>query len=175
MTDLTLQRLQDYGLIDWGVLFQGFLSLPGSNLRIKASEISDFAATQLETIDEEDETYSIVVELASANYCSDGEITSLLRKICAKKKIDLETALRKWRVVLLIETLDNLQGNPLYALIDLTTFWTNWNNPADSPHTIQGVGNEIAPNEYYSLENLNKITERHRLWISQELSKLGAV
>ncbi len=77
-------------------------------------------------------------------------------------------------VTLLAQFPKTVPNEPLHGLLALTEFWGMFGYPDDSPHTVQGRGNRIAPNEYYSDENFRSILCRHVEWVSSELRDLAA-
>jgi hypothetical protein len=76
--------------------------------------------------------------------------------------------IRKWRLILLEELLDNIPKDALYGLMALTEFWQSFGFPLDSPHEVQGRGNKVAPSEYYQEHNLYQLLARHRIWAQKE-------
>ena len=80
--------------------------------------------------------------------------------------------MRKWRLILLQETLDTLPTDPVYALTELTDFWLSFGFPSDSPHFVQGRGNSMLPNEYYTGAFRDRILAGHQAWIEKERAEL---
>jgi hypothetical protein len=169
MIDILIEKLRSMNLIDWGVILEGVNGIPGLNIKLSSSEVSRFACEKLIDIDEENVSHGQILQLACAEENSEGEIVSLLKEICKNERIELDVSHRKWRLVMLSGILENLPDDPLYALMDLSQFWTVWGNPTDSPHVIQGVDNEMSPNEYYTIENKNKLLEKHKVWLEEEM------
>lgn len=172
MIDNLLKKLNDYHLMDWGVILQGWKGVPGLSIKVKAADIAKFAIEELSHV--EGSLTNIFVQLASAECLDEDEITNLLEKLCEKKNINLEVSLRKWRLIMLEELLNNISNDPIYDLINITEFWLSWENPPESPHIIQGVGNALTPNQYYSEENLENIVDVHRVWVAKEMQELNS-
>ena len=96
-------------------------------------------------------------------------VRTLLTPLSVLCKGDPAIELRKWRLVMLEETLEHLPKDALYGLIALSEFWQSFGFPADSPHTVQGRGfKSVGPYEYYEQENLDQLLLRHRTWIEHE-------
>jgi len=100
------------------------------------------------------------------------EIKNLLIPLSELAGGDHEVELRKWRLVLLEQVLEKIPKYPLYGLMALTEFWQSFGFPSDSPHEIQGRGNEITPEQYYQQENLTRLLRRHYVWIKDEKAVL---
>ena len=73
---------------------------------------------------------------------------------------------------MLMDLLEKLPESPLYGLLRLTEFWANFNYPDDSPHIIQGRGNNYTPEVYFTKGNYDVVLTRHRRWIEEELAVL---
>lgn len=95
-------------------------------------------------------------------------VKEFLVPLSALSKGNPDIELRKWRLVLLEETLVNMPKDALYGLITLTEFWLSFGFPSDSPHEVQGKGNTISPSEYYRQDNLDRLVAHHRAWIEKE-------
>lgn len=116
---------------------------------------------------------NIAVELTSARFLEKGAITELLKNLCELENIDIEISLKKWRLAMLEEIMDNLSHNCIYDLIELTDFWVSWGNPKNKPHLIQGLDSSISPNKYYTEKNLEKLLKAHQAWIIEEKQKIN--
>jgi hypothetical protein len=53
--------------------------------------------------------------------------------------------------------------------MSLFDFWAQLDYPIDSPHVIQGRGNNITPEEYYTQENYDNIYNMHVDWLKKEI------
>jgi hypothetical protein len=170
MIENLIEKLEDYNLSDWGVIFYGFKGVPELEDKIDAPYIANFAFSKLNC--EGEELATSLVGLTSATFLETSEIEGLLEDICTRKHINFELSLRKWRFILLEELLDNLPDDPIYALLEITEFWLSWGNPSDKPHIIQGVDNDLTPNQYYTLKNLKELVNKHKQWMADEIRKL---
>ncbi len=56
--------------------------------------------------------------------------------------------------------------------MELTELWVQFGYPEDSPHIIQGRGNNISPTEYYTQSNYDKLYIKNKEWLEKELSFL---
>jgi polyhydroxyalkanoate synthesis regulator phasin len=166
----TLNRLEQDNLVDWGIILQAWRGVPGCNYRLQTDYIKDFALKEIENKSED--VSDTLIELFSAGSLEKEEVTELLEDICEQEKINEESSLKKWRLYMLEEILDNLSNDCLYDLIRLTDFWLAWENPEDKPHLIQGMDSEMNPTEYYSESNYKKLIKAHKDWIIEEKKDL---
>lgn len=96
-------------------------------------------------------------------------VRTLLTPLSVLCKGDPAIELRKWRLVMLEDTLEHLPEDAIYGLIALSEFWQNFGFPADSPHVVQGRGaNFVGPREYYGQKNFDQLLLCHRTWIEHE-------
>lgn len=155
--------------INWRTIQIGWNG-PGKFLRqLTEKEIIDYAielVTKAETQPED------IWTLAGLSVGSSDEIDIVLGRLVDIEKSDFDIEMRKWRVLLVNNALDNLKNEPLYDLIALTEVWEKFNYPADSPHIVQGFNNSITPQEYYDNKNLEITIKQHRDWVDAELKSL---
>lgn len=96
-------------------------------------------------------------------------VRTFLTPLSALCKCDPAIELRKWRLVMLEETLKHIPKDALYGLIALSEFWQSFGFPSDSPHIVQGRGfDSVDPYEYYQQANLDQLLLRHQRWIEHE-------
>lgn len=155
--------------INWTTIFMGWNGVGNLDKQLTSKEIIDYALTQ---VTEDMDYQSSIFELASKYKDETEQISLLLRELSNEKNNDEEIEIRKWRLLRLIEFLEQLKGNYFENLLNLTEFWLDWDLPVDGPHIIQGRLNNITPYEYYTKENYEFILNRHREWINKELDIL---
>jgi polyhydroxyalkanoate synthesis regulator phasin len=166
----TLNRIERDNLVDWGIILEAWKGLPGCHFKLQTDYIRDFALKEIENSGEN--ISNTLIELFSAGSLEKEEVTELLQDICEEEKINEESSLKKWRLYMLEETLDNLSNDCLYDLIELTDFWCVWGNPENKPHIIQGVDSKMNPTEYYSDNNYKTLIKAHKNWIIQEKKRV---
>jgi hypothetical protein len=146
--------------VNWCTIAVGWDG-PGSWPRLLTlDDVQRFAESALSAANPVNERELIDIVAASPND-RDG-IDKAIRALAGASTEDRERELRKWRVVFLTEQLLSCPPDPLYGLLALTEFWEKFGFPQDSPHVVQGRGNTMAPNEYYSEENYRRVMQRHR-------------
>jgi hypothetical protein len=165
-----LNELRDTGLeVNWRTLLIG-LEGPGKyRPLITLDDVQSFADELLATsTDPPESAVAIVVALSE----DPTEAHATLRKLAEEEKSEPSLELRKWRLVLLRHTIVELPEDPVYGLLALTDFWERFDLSSDSPHVIQGRGNQLAPPDYFTEENYRHLLQKHRDWISMEATAL---
>jgi len=154
--------------VTWTTLLIG-VEGPGKFERLL--EIQEVINYAIQFVDVKDDYPKEVLELASAYKNEEELVKNRLFKLSLKENGDREKEMKKWITILLRKEMDNLPKSPLYGLIALTEFWEKFDYPNYSPHLIQGVGNEIEPEVYYSKEFYENCLLAHEKWISEMLKK----
>lgn len=139
---------------------------------ISAHDIAAYADKRLSRCSGRELDLTVVLVASGLQRETREEIKDLLTPLSKLDGGDPQVELRKWRLVLLEETLVSMPKDALHGLMALTEFWQSLGFPSDSPHVIQGRGNTITASEYYQEENLNQIITRHRSWIEDEKASL---
>ncbi|URZ03170.1 DUF2247 family protein [Clostridium felsineum] len=146
---------------------------PGKYSRqLTPKDIIEFAT---ELVTNEDNQPESVWILAGTSENDVTEVENLVKQLAQCETVDRGTEVRKWRVILVEDALNNLSDDPLYGLIGLTEVWGNFDYPTDSPHFVQGVNNSLSPQEYYTQDNYNHIIKLHREWIENEFKILRSI
>jgi hypothetical protein len=157
--------------ITWTSILIGIEGPGKFNRLLEWEEVIQYA---IDEVNKQQGDSDVVKEIAFS-YSNEGDLLyKLVLDLSNSENIDREVELKKWIVILLSEHLKNTPENPLYGILHLTEFWEKFNYPDDSPHIVQGMGNEIKPEEYYSKENYEKCVLEHKNWILHELKNIKA-
>lgn len=140
---------------------------------LTAKEIEDYALERLESAASSVEL-SAVSDLAFMDICSKRreEIASLLVPLSESDHGDLGFELRKWRLAILQETLENLPTDPVGVVLALTEFWNSFGFPSDAPREAREMGSSVRPAEYFQQANVDRLLLSHREWVANELAAL---
>lgn len=169
MTDF--ERMVNSGLpLTWGTIWLGWHGPSCHPSVISSKEVISYATDQLVRGVVDYARY--VADLASTEVSDTRNVERVLWRVASLEGFDADTETLKWEVVLLRKLMESLSSDPLDALADLTDFWLTFDQPAHSPHTIQGVGNSITPQEYYTQENLARTLHEHHGWLELRESEL---
>ncbi|WP_214824144.1 DUF2247 family protein [Exiguobacterium algae] len=165
-----LQLFNDNSIpITWTSILIGIEGPGKFNRLLEWEEIIQYAIGE---VNKQQECSELVNEIAFS-YSSEGDlIYRLVAKLSNSENIDREVELKKWIVIILSEKLKNTPQSPLYGMLYFTEFWEKFDYPEYSPHLVQGMGNEIKPEEYYSKGYYEKCALEHKQWILHELKKI---
>lgn len=151
--------------VNWSTVLLGWYG-PGKYDR--QLSVADIAAYAQELIEANPEQPNAVLKLAGAHDDETEMVESSLKQLTALESDDKNTEVRKWRLYLLKELEPTLGDDPISGLIQLTEFWEKFDYPDDSPHVVQGRGNDQDPQQYYTQENFLNVRKRHREWMKRE-------
>lgn len=169
MSNRKLNLLKKLQWLDWGTLCIGVKGLPG--VSIDPADISDYACSQINEVDEASDVFISVAELAYCDEISD-ETLKHLERLAEWHNIDIHLSARKWRLVAFMKLLDNLNDDYIYALLDLNSFWNQWEGN-DTPDVVQGLGNNMNPSEFYSMDNFKEVMLKNKKWIDDETNAIN--
>ena len=151
--------------VNWGTLWIGWKGRDPYLPFVDTSEVIDFARDQLfpESANSEQ-----IMRLAALYESDSDQVRAPLFALSKSVIYDEHFELRKWRFAILIDLLEKLPDQPMYAALELAVFWSNWGFPADSPVS------SINMFEYDNRENLEKLIASHESWLDEEKKALSA-
>ena len=114
----------------------------------------------------------VICELAGADSTDSEYIKEKLFGLVEAENSENDYEERKIRAVIISEKLKEKNSNYINGLMELTELWVQFGYPEDSPHIIQGRGNNISPTEYYTQSNYDKLYIKNKEWLEKELSFL---
>ena len=173
MIDNIFKEMLDDNIVDYGVILQSWIGIPGVNIKLKYQDIIDFAIKRINNSPNELEE-NLLIDLTSVCFLDNAEITRILTELCDFEQVNITMSLRKWRLYLLKNILNDLETDALYVLIRLSEFWIEWQTVLIDPipHLYQGVNNSMSPQDYYSEENMNRTIDIHKKWIENEIKSV---
>ena len=169
MSNSKLNLLEKLQWLDWGTLYIGAKGLP--DVTVDPADISDYACSQINEVDEANDVFISIAELAYCDAISD-ETLKHLERLAEWDNIDIHLSVRKWRLVAFMKILNDLNDDYIYALLDLNSFWNQWEG-SDTPDVVQGVGNNMNPSEFYSLDNFKEVMLKNKKWIDDEINAIN--
>jgi len=167
MIDEALTNIIRENMCDWGVLLLGVSGLPSTAERLSTADVSLFANEQLELISSSDPALDLIVALSEEAINEPVELRETLARICELEGTDTERSRRIWRCWLLEAYLVDPDSDPVYGLLDLTQFWSQWGWPDDAPPSMKR-DDDVSALDYHSDSRYQKILDEHRVWIEQE-------
>jgi hypothetical protein len=154
-------------MCDWGVLLLGVCGVPGTAERLSPADISPFANDQLELISSADPALDIIVAFSEEAIKDPVELREALERICELKGVDIEKSRRIWRCWSLEAHVIHHEPDPVYGLLDLTQFWSQWCWPDDAPPSMR-KGEKVDAENYHSDSHYQKVLDEHYVWIERE-------
>ncbi|MBP3800973.1 MAG: DUF2247 family protein [Clostridia bacterium] len=170
---IELRNFKDKELnISWKLIDIGFHGSKEFYEELSSKDIINYAISTSEN-DFKDLAYKRLVEKIACEYEDNYEKLDYIIKELVKleNNIDYKLEFRKW---VYMYVYINLKKNSDYiqGLIELTELWAKLNFPDFSPHIVQGVNNDIIPQEYYTAENYNNLLRKHFEWLEAELENI---
>ncbi len=170
---IQLKDFKDKGFnVSWKLINIGFHGSEEFYEELSSKDIINYAISILES-DFKDSVYKRLVEEIACEYEENYEKLDYNIKELVKleNNIDYKLEFRKWVYMYVSINLkknsDNIQG-----LIELTELWAKLDFPDFSPHIVQGVNNDIIPQDYYTTENYNYLLRKHFEWLEGELKNI---
>jgi hypothetical protein len=162
-----LAEIRALGLpVTWATVRAGWDGIGAFSRLLKADDVRDFAQEQIDKAP--DDSLADIVELSTVD--DEGAVTPVLSRLASTVT---DRDIRIWRSYLLTKLLANLPTSPISGLSELTSFWNTLGFPRDMPHVVQGLGNDISPDQYYTQDNYQKLVARHREWLRSEIAAIA--
>ena len=165
---ITLEDFKNNNLkINWKVIDIGCL---GSEIFKNELSYDDILNFSLEKFDEKNKLILRIVASGRDEY---QEIGCLVQELANMEKSEYKLAFEKWKLVYIKKNFPKLNKNIIQGLIELNDLWVKLDFPEDSPCILQGVKNNISPQEYYTEENYTYLYNRHLKWIRDKSDYLN--
>lgn len=154
--------------ITWKILYIGFCSSGTFGRQFNGKDIIDYAVEQLGC---DDNAY--IYRLAITNENETQEIEQLLYRLSLQENADDSIEKRKIRATIMYVRLQEKETDYIKGLIELMDLWVELDYPEDIPFCIvQGRGNYLSPQEYYTEQNYNAVFCGVKRWLAQEIAAL---
>mgnify|MGYP000982759174 CR=1 FL=1 len=162
---ITLEDFKNNNLkINWKVIDIGCL---GSKIFKNELSYDDIINFSLEKFDEKNK---LILRIISSNR---DEYQEMVQELANIEKSEYKLAFEKWKLVYVKKNFPKLNKNIIQGLIELNELWFRLDFPEDSPYTLQGVKNNISPQEYYTEENYIYLYNKHLNWIRDKSNYLN--
>ena len=165
---ITLEDFKNNNLkINWKVIDIGCL---GSKIFKNELSYDDIINFSLEKFDEKNK---LILRIISSDRDEYQEMAYLVQELANIEKSEYKLAFEKWKLVYVKKNFPKLNKNIIQGLIELNELWFRLDFPEDSPYTLQGVKNNISPQEYYTEENYIYLYNKHLNWIRDKSNYLN--
>jgi len=165
---ITLEDFKNNNLkINWKVIDIGCL---GSKIFKNELSYDDIINFSLEKFDEKNK---LILRIISSDRDEYQEMAYLVQELANIEKSEYKLAFEKWKLVYVKKNFPKLNKNIIQGLIELNELWFRLDFSEDSPYTLQGVKNNISPQEYYTEENYIYLYNKHLNWIRDKSNYLN--
>ena len=165
---ITLEDFKNNNLkINWKVIDIGCL---GSEIFKNELSYDDILNFSLEKFDEKNK---LILRIVGSDRDEYQEIGYLVQELANMEKSEYKLAFEKWKLVYIKKNFPKLNKNVIQGLIELNDLWVKLDFPEDSLCILQGVKNNISPQEYYTEENYIYLYNRHLNWIRDKSDYLN--
>ena len=165
---ITLEDFKNNNLkINWKVIDIACL---GSEIFKNELSYDDIISFSLEEFDEKNK---LILRIVASDRDEYQEMGYLVQELANIEKSEYKLAFEKWKLVYIKKNFPKLNKNVIQGLIELNDLWVKFDFPEDSPYILQGVINNISPQEYYTEENYIYLYNRHLKWIREKIDYLN--
>ena len=165
---ITLEDFKNNNLkINWKVIDIGCL---GSEIFKNELSYDDIINFSLEKFDEKNK---LILRIIASDRDEYQEIGYLVKELANIEKSEYKLEFEKWKLVYVKKNFPKLNKNVIQGLIELNDLWVKLDFPEDSACILQGVKNNISPQEYYTEENYTYLYNRHLNWIRDKSDYLN--
>jgi hypothetical protein len=161
-----LSEMRSLGLpVTWATVRAGWEGVGRLGRQLTAADLEAFACQELE--------HACGTRPEIAELCAGADEETIGVALARLAPNIPSRAIRTWRAFQLTQLLKELPESPVDGLSELTAFWNALDFPQDMPHVVQGLGNDITPNEYYTQENYRYLVDRHKAWLRSEIAAIA--
>lgn len=162
-----LNQLKNMGFkIPWKLISIGLHGCDRIPVLLCLDEILEYFDSLLIKVDEQtDDIISLICEKDDPM-----KFDSLLKKFADKDESATEVQIRKWRVYMLNNLLENISEDFLQGLLELMEFWVTMGESDDCPLIFPTI--KMIKKDYFSKESYEFLVERNYKWLNQEISDI---
>ena len=165
---ITLEDFKNNNLkINWKIIDIGCLGSKIFRNELSYDDIINFS------LEEFDEKNKLILRIVASGRDEYQEIGCLVQELANMEKSEYKLAFEKWKLVYIKKNFPKLNKNIIQGFIELNDLWVKLDFPEDSPCILQGVKNNISPQEYYTEENYIYLYNRHLDWIRDKSDYLN--
>lgn len=167
-----VEKLQAIGFkITWTLLKFGYEGQGWFLPQLITSEtISQYAEHLVETMESD---FQLIAQLISPK--NDLEFREILELLTRGEIVDESVQLRKLRIYVVLEALENLPNDYFSGLLALADLWISLGFPEDCPHVFQGRNNSYTPQEYYTQDVFDSLLEQNNQWVKNEIEYIKSL
>lgn len=136
-------------------------------------------------------TYTDVFDYLDKRLCNqDNWVDDIIKLICEKDDepkmrlliqnfadedcTDIDVQLRKWRALILKNTLNDLSVDCLQGLLQLMEFWVSMGTPKECPQEFPSTNEGLSVQNYFVQSNYKRQVENNKSWLEREMATIIA-
>ncbi len=161
-----LETLKNMGFkISWKLINIGLHGLEKIPTILTYDELLDYFNNQLTNINKETEDI-ITLVCTSENIL---KFNKLLEEFANRDESNVIIQIRKWRVYLLKNIIDNISKDYLQGLLELMEFWISMGRTEKCPHIFP---DEMQKENYFTPNMYELLLKRNSIWLAEEIADI---
>lgn len=153
-------------LINWKLINIGCLGSEAFFKELDYEEITNYAISIF------DEKNKNILRILSYNKDEYEEMGEFIKELAIQENSDEKIAYKKWELIYIIKNLPPKRIDYIQGIIELQDIWAKIDFPKDSPLILQGLNNDISPEEFYTENNYLILYNLHMDWIKEKIDFL---
>lgn len=153
-------------LINWKLINIGCLGSETFFKELDYEEITNYAISIF------DEKNKNILRILSYNKDEYEEMGEFIKELAIQENSDEKIAYKKWELIYIIKNLPPKRIDYIQGIIELQDIWAKIDFPKDSPLILQGLNNDISPEEFYTENNYLILYNLHMDWIKEKIDFL---
>lgn len=153
-------------LINWKLINIGCLGNETFFKELDYEEITNYAISIF------DEKNKNILRILSYNKDEYEEMGEFIKELAIQENSDEKIAYKKWELIYIIKNLPPKRIDYIQGIIELQDIWAKIDFPKDSPLILQGLNNDISPEEFYTENNYLILYNLHMDWIKEKIDFL---
>lgn len=153
-------------LINWKLINIGCLGSETFFKELDYEEITNYAISIF------DEKNKNILRILSYNKDEYEEMGEFIKELAIQENSDEKIAYKKWELIYIIKNLPPKRIDYIQGIIELEDIWAKIDFPKDSPLILQGLNNDISPEEFYTENNYLILYNLHMDWIKEKIDFL---
>lgn len=157
--------------ITWKLISFGYISNSVFSNELLVDDIMDYAVDLYEN----ETSNKLLLDLIVLEKDDSQNILNMIYKLSGKEKSDYSIEYKKWEILFVWKKMSITNQDYIDFLLDLSDLWLKLGCPKNFPCVIQGVNNNLNPEEYYTFQNYNTIIQEMKQWIIYETNIINSI
>jgi len=157
--------------ITWKLISIGYISNSVFSNELLVDDIMDYAVSLYEN----ETSNELLLDLIVQPKDDTQNILNIINRLSDKENSFYSIEFRKWEILFVWKQVSLNDHNYMDFLLGLSDLWIKVGCPKNLSHVIQGVGNNMSPQDYYSLQNYNTIIQELKQWVLYEAKIINSI